>query len=610
MRLIFYLSLVILLHSCREATSRLDRVLQLAGNNGSELQKVLKHYSDDSLKREATIFLIENMPGHYSLDGPYLQQLQQVIDSTGTPYLMKKVILMQPLRYSRSRQQLRAKPDIEQVKADYLIHQIDQAFRLWTTSPWLENLTYDDFLEYLLPYRIGNESLDYWRDSIDLRLKNRLQEASLYFDNQKHSPYNMAQIVYGHALGLDYGNDNLVGIPISTKECVFSSQLQLLAYRMAGIPAAIDHVPCWADMNGFHEWTVIIDTKNKDILSGQIEMKNAPKVYRRTYSANPIPIPEEDEYIPPFFTDPFNRDVTDKYLHTSDVTITASVPVQARHAYLAIFNGRELRIVDWSKVQQDKFCFHSMGPDIIYFPVYFEKEYQRNLTYPFILQANGITVKLRPDTTRRQTLILTRKYPLHHNKVYHGNALIGAIFQASNDPTFRNATHIHDVTRNPNMYPVVVPVDTTKKYRYWRFNHSKIVELAEWKFKDNRGRDLTGTIIDPEGKGARLANLFDNDPLSHGRVSHQLIVDFGHPVCISEMIYLPRNDANGIYPGNEYELFYFDLNGWQSLGCKIATGYSIEFENIPSNAVYWLRNHTAGKEERIFTIQNGKQRFW
>lgn len=87
-------------------------------------------------------------------------------------------------------------------------------------------------------------------------------------------------------------------------------------------------------------------------------------------------------------------------------------------------------------------------------------------------------------------------------------------------------------------------------------------------------------------------------------------MDFGHPVCISEMIYLPRNDANGIYPGNEYELFYFDLNGWQSLGCKIATGYSIEFENIPSNAVYWLRNHTAGKEERIFTIQNGKQRFW
>ena len=158
---------------------------------------------------------------------------------------------------------------------------------------------------------------------------------------------------------------------------------------MVGIPAAIDHVPYWADMNGFHEWTVVMDTQNKDILAGQIEMKNAPKVYRRTYSTNPIPVPEKDEYIPPFFTNPFNRDVTDKYLHTSDVTVSATVPLQARHAYLAIFNGRELRVVDWSDVQQDKARFHAMGPNIVYFPVYFEKEYQRNFAYPFILRANG-----------------------------------------------------------------------------------------------------------------------------------------------------------------------------------------------------------------------------
>ena len=119
MRLIFYLLLVILLYSCREATSRLEQTLQLAGDNKLELQKVLDHYASDSLKLKAAIFLIENMPGHYSLDGPYLRQLQRVIDSTGTPYLMKKVILMQPLRYPYSRQQLRAEPDLEQVKADY-----------------------------------------------------------------------------------------------------------------------------------------------------------------------------------------------------------------------------------------------------------------------------------------------------------------------------------------------------------------------------------------------------------------------------------------------------------------------------------------------------------
>lgn len=141
-----------------------------------------------------------------------------------------------------------------------------------------------------------------------------------------------------------------------------------------------------------------------------------------------------------------------------------------------------------------------MGSNIVYFPVYFEKEYQRNFAYPFILRANGTTVTLRPDTTRRQTLTLTRKYPLHHNKVYHGNALVGARFQASNDPTFQNPVTIHRVTHNPNMQPVIVPVDTTQKYRYWRFNHTKIVELAEWRFKDNRGLNLTGKSMDPEGR--------------------------------------------------------------------------------------------------------------
>lgn len=69
-----------------------------------------------------------------------------------------------------------------------------------------------------------------------------------------------------------------------------------------------------------------------------------------------------------------------------------------------------------------------MGPGIVYFPVYFKKEYQRYFAYPFILRANGTTLQLTPDTTHRQKLILSRKYPLHHNKVYHGNALVGASF--------------------------------------------------------------------------------------------------------------------------------------------------------------------------------------
>jgi hypothetical protein len=47
----------------------MEAVLKRAGGNRPELEKVLQHYSvnpGDSLKYKAAVFLIENMPGHYS----------------------------------------------------------------------------------------------------------------------------------------------------------------------------------------------------------------------------------------------------------------------------------------------------------------------------------------------------------------------------------------------------------------------------------------------------------------------------------------------------------------------------------------------------------------
>jgi len=48
---------------------RLEKALSLSGSNRQELEKVLHHFSQnpsDSLYLKAAIFLIENMPGHWS----------------------------------------------------------------------------------------------------------------------------------------------------------------------------------------------------------------------------------------------------------------------------------------------------------------------------------------------------------------------------------------------------------------------------------------------------------------------------------------------------------------------------------------------------------------
>ena len=62
---IFFLSFLLVLASCN-GHSELDKALRLSGDNRIELEKVIRHFSQDtsdSLKLKAALFLIENMPG-------------------------------------------------------------------------------------------------------------------------------------------------------------------------------------------------------------------------------------------------------------------------------------------------------------------------------------------------------------------------------------------------------------------------------------------------------------------------------------------------------------------------------------------------------------------
>ena len=59
----------------KENVTSLETVLQVAGENRQELEKVLRYYkknSSDSLKYKAACFLIENMPFYTYSDGEQL----------------------------------------------------------------------------------------------------------------------------------------------------------------------------------------------------------------------------------------------------------------------------------------------------------------------------------------------------------------------------------------------------------------------------------------------------------------------------------------------------------------------------------------------------------
>ena len=142
---------------------QLENALSFATFNRLELEKVLKHYEHDSLKLEAAKFLIRNMPHCYSYQqGGEMDSVKRVrtyyspfgqIDQTYARRWGHYTYRNLPKIY-----------DAHIITAEYLIDNIDRAFDNWQKRPWNRSLSFEDFCEYLLPYRIGDEPLEEWRE--------------------------------------------------------------------------------------------------------------------------------------------------------------------------------------------------------------------------------------------------------------------------------------------------------------------------------------------------------------------------------------------------------------------------------------------------------------
>ena len=104
-----------------------------------------------------------------------------------------------------------------------------------------------------------------------------------------------------------------------------------------------------------------------------------------------------------------------------------------------------------------------------------------------------------------------------------------------------------------------IQVDTTHRYRYWRYcgPTGSYCDIAEFE------------LYRPE----------ENKPVRNCRIIGTLQI---HPA-------LPQSTANKAFDGDWLTNF----------SCAMA-----------DNALLWLRNHTRGEEERNFTYENGEQIWW
>ena len=61
--------------------------------------------------------------------------------------------------------------------------------------------------------------------------------------------------------------------------------------------------------------------------------------------------------------------------------------------------------------------------------------------------------------------------------------------------------------------------------------------------------------------------------------------------------------------GEQYELMYWDRD-WVSLGKQTATSRPLVFDNAPMGALFWLVTENSKSDARIFTWEDGHQKWW
>ncbi len=633
-------------NSCDSKPDLLERALSEAGKNKIELEKVLLHYKDDPLKLQAAQFLIENMPGHYSYAEKdsiflYYNEIDSLYEVTKDFSRERKIHLYDSISSKYDTISFKKVPDVQVVSAKYLIDNIDRSFDLWQQGSWAKHVNFEDFCEYILPYKVvDGQALDNWKEYSIEECKGDID--SLYYcSTYKNLAYKACEEVNSVLKKkmqpvISVTNSNIAIRRVNTSMkivkgiCDDYSFIATAVMRAKGIPVSMDYTPQWPDKNLGHSWNVLLDNNKKNIIflgcdnkpgsPHKVDQKMA-KVFRKTFAINKelYDVLQNEKKMPPLLNDWCIKDVTQEYTNTYDVEVEMKHNKKHKFAYLAVFDNKKWTPVYWGKIKGNKAKFERMGANIVYLPVCYENNKVVPLSHPFLLTYSGEKIDIIPNEKEKQPLNLYRKYFYPQQSYNFYKRTIGAKIQVATHADFRDSITLFTIQK-PEINTGKIVFDN-KKYQYWRYlspdkANCNIAEL--YFFEKDSTKAIYGNIIGTDGSyqnnGRVKERAFDKNPLTcfdSPPIAHTWVgMDFGRPVEIEKILYVPRSDGNSIIFENEYELMYWKNGEWVSLGRKTAHSEYLKYKECPGNALFLLHNLTEGAEERIFTYENGEQVWW
>ncbi len=408
---------------CNHQPSIAD-VLDSAGPNRSELEAVLSHYKtndNNPQKLRAAEFLIENMPAHYSYAGnaiyEYYEYAAGILANKSLSQEQQRDSLLSITDLKYRDLPSHTVPDAQVIKADFLIKNIDTSYDRWVNCDWARQITFDEYLEWLLPYKaIELQELDAWRDTLLAHFGKGL-EHPIKNDVEYNTTIAIADMLRNDAYhGLNrYGLYTRAGLPL------LSAHLQaaqtygnipdyaltaVLVFRSAGIPAVWDETPVGSRGTAATRWYTIISDRGEQLNSewdfatmiggSFFPYERGPKVYRSTYAINPErwEYRQNAKYQYPFELG--RKDVTSQYFLVSNIAIPIDKEVkkQIKDKYVYIASAvrseeKPWQIVDFGVIKHGKASFHDMGREVLYQIQGYDGNTLIPISEPFILHKDG-----------------------------------------------------------------------------------------------------------------------------------------------------------------------------------------------------------------------------
>ena len=660
-RHLIYLLSIIFLTSCGNKYPESVRhvMKKMSKKNQHKFEQVFEHYksSKDSLKLKAAYFLVENLIDFGYYEGGQIEKYNVLFDVLANkpsdyrenlPWYANEIGYifdsLQQVLGPLDANTFRFSKDEDAFTTKNMIDYIDKAFEAWA-HPWSKNVSFTDFCEYVLPYRNFSEPLEDWRTMF-------LNKFQWIFDSVTPG---MSRLEVAEMLNLDselkYSRGfNRYTISIAPSKllqamygnCADNSNYKAMIMRTFGIPVSVDYIPQYGNDHNIHYWNAVMDRNGNfvsfeealnDINASVAYKYRIAKVYRRTFSKNPDIvrlIEETNGELPSIFRNSRMVDVTSEYVAVTKVKVKLNkISGDGRYVYLGVFNDAGWTVIDYASINSNSIAeFTDLGRNVLYLPLFFKNNALIPAALPFKISEKGYIQYIYPEN-QTETIVLTRKYHMHRRKMNWLKCLVEGKFEVANRNDFSDAQTLGIIKNIPSEHGGVIKTNEKRSFRYFRFIFSpdelKLTydgdgaSIAEIECFNSSGEKLIGKAFSSEGRKYNPYTseyCFDGDPLTFfedardNQKNKYIGLGFDKPIRISTIKYLPRNDLNSIQPGDNYELYYWNNQNFVSLGQKIANDTLLIYNNVPKGALFWLRNLSGGKEERIFTWENNKQEWW